>query len=236
LKVSDKDGFVEQFRMIKDDTEVAKIEKALAIHKDAYKYLSKIIKPGLSEEDILYKLEEFVRANRCKFSFLPIIASGPNSSLPHAKITKRKIAKNDVILVDIGIEVESYKSDLTRMFFLGRIPALIKEVEEIVRAAQKEAIKIIRPGISASEVDAQARNYLKEHKLDSYFKHSLGHGVGLEIHERPRLSPRDKTILQEGMIITVEPGVYIPGKFGIRIEDMVLVTKKGNRVLSDNIN
>jgi len=170
-----------------------------------------------------------------KFSFEPIIASGPHSSYPHARLTGRKIRPNDLVLVDMGIDVQGYKSDLTRIFFLGRIPHLKGQVYESVRAAQQKAMDVIKAGVLGRDVDRAARNYLAKRKLARYFTHALGHGVGLEIHENPRLSQKSSSTLKEGMIITIEPAVYIPNKFGIRIEDMVLVTKKGCEVLSDNI-
>ena len=129
-------------------------------------------------------------------------------------------------LVDMGIDVRGYKSDLTRIFFLGKISPIIREINDFVRDAQKEAIKKIRPGIQVLEIDKQARNYLAKNKLAKFFNHSLGHGIGLEVHECPHLSQKSSSVLKENMIVTVEPGVYIPGKFGIRIEDMVLVTKE----------
>jgi len=195
-----------------------------------------VIKPGVSEKEVFYRLEKHVRAKDCGFSFEPIIASGVNSCSPHAKITDRKIRNNESVLVDFGIDYKGYKSDLTRMFFLGRIPKLVKEIEGIVRHAQYISINIIKAGIKVSEPDKLVRNYFQEHKLLKYFGHSLGHGVGLDIHENPRLSYKNSTILKAGMVVTVEPGIYLPNKFGIRIEDMVLVTEKGCKVLSDNIN
>ncbi|MFT5169413.1 MAG: Xaa-Pro aminopeptidase [Candidatus Omnitrophota bacterium] len=228
-------GFVEQLRVIKDDSEIKQIKEALKIHAKALKYLKKQVKPGVTEQDCLMKLEQYVKRAQVGFSFDPIIASGPNSCLPHAHVSRRKIKNNEPVLIDMGIDIKGYKSDLTRMFFLGRIPTLVAETCAIVSEAQRRAIIKIGPGVLASEVDQEARKYLKFFKLDKYFGHSLGHGVGLDIHEAPRLAPTSNTVLQPGMIITVEPGVYIPHKFGIRIEDMVLVTDKGYEILSDNI-
>ena len=226
---------VEQVRQIKERSEMDQIQKALAIHHDAHRYLKRIIRPGKREKDILRKLEQFVKDRDAGFSFDPIIASGPNSCYPHAKVTDRKIRVNEPVLVDMGIDVGGYKSDLTRMFFLGKIPTLVRDVESKVREAQRRAIQAIRPGVEIAFVDQQARNYLKEFKLDLYFKHALGHGVGLDIHEAPGISGKSKEVLQQHMVITIEPAVYLEGKFGIRIEDMVLVTNNGYKILSDNI-
>lgn len=236
VKLSGVNNLVEDLRAVKESGEVQKIREALKIHQEALVMLKKVIKPGLSERDVFFKLEEFVKDRNVGFSFDPIIASGPNSAYPHAKVSDRKIRNNEIVLVDIGIDVKGYKSDLTRIFFLGRIPKLISEVRQEVWVAQQLAITNICAGRSVAAIDKIARNSLKEKKLDVYFGHSLGHGVGLEIHENPRLSEQDPTILKEGMVVTVEPGVYIPGKFGIRLEEMVLVTKKGCEVLSGNIN
>jgi Xaa-Pro aminopeptidase len=235
VKLIKANGLVEQFREVKDVDEIKKIKKALQIHKQALQYLKKVIKPKISERDIFLKLERFVKVRGAGFSFDPIVASGTNSCYPHAKISNRKVRNNEPVLIDIGIDVEGYKSDLTRMFFLGKISELVKRVNEHVSCAQRIAIDHIQPGVLVSEVDLAARNYLTKNGLGKYFGHALGHGVGLEIHEDPRLAQNNSTILKPGMIITVEPAVYIPEKFGIRIEDMVLVTKKGCIILSDNI-
>lgn len=235
VKLIAANHLVEHLREIKDAKEISAIKKALKIHAQALKYLKKIIRPGKTERDILHALESFVRDKNVTFSFDPIIASGPNGAFPHASITGRKVGQNDVVLVDFGIDVEGYKSDLTRMFFLGKISNLIGRVNDSVAQSQLEAIAIIKDGVAAAQVDAAARNYLAKNDLEKYFGHSLGHGVGLEIHENPRLSSKTKSVLRAGMVVTVEPGVYWPGKFGVRIEDMVLVTKKGCEVLSGDI-
>jgi Xaa-Pro aminopeptidase len=226
---------VEALRECKQAEEIRHIKKALAVHEASFRYLKNVVRPGLSEHEVFLKLERFVKERGCGFSFEPIVASGPNSCFPHARVTKRVIRANDIVLIDWGIDHKGYKSDLTRMFFLGRIPKLIRTVNDTVIAAQKKAIERIRHDVPIAQVDYQARNYLQKHGLARFFGHSLGHGVGLEIHESPRVSQFNKGRLKEGMIITVEPGVYLPGRFGIRIEDMVLVTKKGAQVLSGHI-
>ncbi len=225
-------SLVENLREIKDTHEIGQIRKALKVHLEAYDFLKGVIKPGVSEQQVFQKLEQFVKAKGVAFSFDPIIASGPNSCLPHAKITTRKIRNNESVLVDIGIDMGGYKSDLTRIFFLGKIPHLVREIYQTVSVAQKKAIAKIQAGVKVSAVDEQARNYLKSKSLSRFFGHSLGHGVGLEIHEAPRLASSNPAILKENMVVTVEPAVYLPNKFGIRIEDMVLVTREGCEVLS----
>lgn len=226
---------VEDLREVKDKKEIQKIRRALGLHRRALQILKKIVRPGRSEREIVYKLEQFVKAAGADFSFPPIVASGPHSSFPHAKITGRRIRPNDLVLVDIGIDSGGYKSDLTRMFFLGKIPRFIRDVHDKVAAAQRKAIEKVRAGVCVAEVDRQARNYLAKHGLAKFFGHALGHGVGLEIHESPRLSQKSSAILKEGMVITIEPAVYIPNRFGIRIEDMVLVKKEGCEILSGSI-
>ena len=235
IKLIVKNGLVENLRQVKTKQEISYIRKALQIHDQAYQYLRPFIKPGTSEKELFAKLEGFVKAKGVGFSFTPIIASGPNSALPHAKVTDRRFQRNDVVLIDMGIDYKGYKSDLTRMVFLGKIPQLVRDVNAKVKSAQLKAIAKIRAGVKASDVDYEARNYLAKNHLAKYFGHSLGHGVGLEIHEDPRLSSANTDVLQENVVITVEPAVYIPNKFGIRIEDMVVVTKTGCEVLSDYI-
>lgn len=229
------DNLVENLREVKAPQEIDKIRKALAVHKRAYQFLKKAVKPGFSEREVFSRLEEFVKSQKAGFSFDPIIASGANSCYPHARVTDRRIRCNELVLIDMGIDVKGYKSDLTRIFFLGRIPRFVRRVYDIVYEAQRRAIREIRPGAAVAQADRAARNYLAKHKLAKYFGHALGHGVGLEIHESPRLSKDSPSKFREGMIVTVEPAVYIPRAFGIRIEDMVLVTRNGCEVLSDDI-
>jgi len=234
-KVVGTDNIVENFRAIKETQEIRNIEQALKIHKKSHLFLKKTVQPFLTEKEILRRLESFVRSQGVTLSFDPIVACGVNSCFPHAKVTERKIKYNDVVLIDMGIDFRGYKSDLTRMFFLGKIPNLVHQVNECVEQSQREAISHIKPGVPVAEIDRIARNLLARNRLEKFFGHALGHGVGLEVHENPRISQKDPSILRTGMVITVEPAVYIPNKFGIRIEDMVLVTKNGNKILSDDI-
>lgn len=232
VKLISQDKCVEKFRQIKGKDEIAHIRECIQLNLLAYGYLRRIIKPGFTEKEVLIRLERYVKSKGASFSFAPIIASGANSCFPHAQISDRKIRVNESVLVDMGIAFKGYKSDLTRMFFLGKISPHIHKVYEIVSTAQKRAIEKIRSNVAASEIDKEARNYLRENKLSKYFVHSLGHGIGLEVHEDPLISEKNTHRLKEGMIFTVEPAVYIPGRFGIRVEDMVLVTKNGYEILS----
>ncbi len=234
VKLIPANGLVESLREIKEEVEVNAIRQCLKIHFETLCFLKKVVKPGLSERQVLGHLEGFIKKNGVNFSFNPIIASGPNSAYPHAQVSDRILKNNEPLLIDIGIEIKGYKSDLTRNFFLGKMSPSYRKVLEATTLAQKEAIKLIKPGIAVADVDNYARKVLRKLGLAKYFGHSLGHGVGLEIHENPRLSVKSPALLESGMIVTVEPGVYIPGQFGVRVEDMVLVTEEGCEVLSGN--
>ncbi len=229
-------GLVESLREIKDDAEVLQIKNCLKLHFKAIDFMKKVVKPGVTERQLALKLEGFVKSNGAEFSFAPIIASGPNSCFPHARATDRLVHNNENVLLDFGIDLNGYKSDLTRNIFLGRIAPHVSQVFDALTVAQREAIRLIKPGASCSQIDAQARKVLRKFGLARFFGHSLGHGVGLDIHEAPRLSSQSTSMLEAGMIVTVEPGVYIPNQFGIRVEDMVLVTKEGCEVLSGYYN
>jgi len=236
LRLRSVNGLVERARLLKTPMELRSIRKALGYHHQALAYLRGVIRPGVTERDVLFKLQQYVRRQGLEFSFDPIIASGPNSSYPHAAVTRRKIGKNDLVLVDFGIEYKGYKSDLTRMFYLGRISQLLEAIRGCVAGAQARAIAMMKPGVAVKDVDQTARNYLKEHQLDQFFGHSLGHGVGLDIHEAPRLSVKSQEILTTGMVVTVEPGVYLTGRFGVRLEEMVVITSTGCEVISADRN
>lgn len=227
-----RQGMVEELRMIKTKDEVEQTRRCLRLHHQALKYLKTVIRPGKTEREVFLALERYVKTRGADFSFDPIIASGPNSCFPHARVTGRKLRSNEPVLVDFGVDIGGYKSDLTRIFFLGKIPPSVTEAYHAVEEAQKRAIAAIRPGVPAKDVDSAARDFLKTKKLDRFFGHSLGHGVGLDIHESPRISSKSTVRLKTNMMFTVEPGVYLPDRFGIRIEDMVLVTERGCEVLS----
>jgi Xaa-Pro aminopeptidase len=224
---------VQSLRAVKEPVELRDIKKAIQVNLEAYRYIKPFIRPGVSEKDLLARLEGFARRKRVRFSFDPIIASGPHSSYPHARVTERKFRRNEPVLIDLGIEVNGYKSDLTRIFFLGKMARSFERILTLVRLAQEEAFQVIRPGIKASEVDKAVRAFLEKYDLAKHFGHSLGHGVGLDIHEIPRITSKSGAVLSEGMVITIEPGVYLK-RFGVRLEEMVLVTKKGCEVLSGN--
>jgi Xaa-Pro aminopeptidase len=223
--------FVEQLRMIKSPEEIGLIRQAVKIVKKSLNQIKPLIKPGVSELFIKNKLEQMLKENGSSHpAFDTIVASGPNAAMPHAVTTERKIGKNEPVIIDVGATVQGYKSDLTRTFFSGKISQYI-EYYKLVATAQDRAIKLIRPQVKIQKIDQAARQVLKKADLDKYFGHSLGHGVGLEVHEAPNISSRNAARLKSSMIFTVEPGIYIPGSGGIRIEDMVLVTNKGCEIL-----
>ncbi len=222
---------VEQLRMIKSPDEIVLIKKAVKLVKKSLKQLKPFIKTGVSELELKNKLEQMMLDNGSSHpAFDTIIASGPNAAMPHAIATSRKIKANEPIIIDVGGTVEGYKSDLTRTFFSGKITQYI-EYHKLVANAQHRAIQLIRPLVKIQKIDQAARQILKTADLDKYFGHSLGHGVGLEVHEVPNISGRNPIRLKKSMVFTVEPGIYIPGSGGIRIEDMVLVTNKGCEIL-----
>lgn len=225
---------VERMRSIKDEEEVRLIKEAIRRAEDAFMEVLYYIKPGQRERGIALRLEEVLKKGGCRnLPFDIIVASGPNSSMPHAKPTERKIMKGDLVIIDWGGEAEGYYCDMTRTVLIngGDISKKI-EMYEAVLMANKEAIKGVSPEIRARKVDEIARKIIKKRGFGDYFGHGTGHGVGLQVHETPVISPKSKDRLKTGMVFTIEPGVYIPGFGGIRIEDMVYMTPKGSEVLT----
>ena len=226
-------GLVEALRAVKDRHEVAAIRRALEIAEEAFRLTLRHVRPGRTEREIALLLERTMQDLGAEgAAFPPIVAAGERSSLPHARPTGQRIRKGEAVLFDWGARWNGYHSDLTRMVFLDRIPRLFQGIYPLVLAAQQRAISRIRPGRTTGSVDAAARGHLRRHRHGKHFGHGLGHGVGLEIHEGPGLRPGHETVFRAGMVCTVEPGVYLPGRGGVRIEDMVLVTRKGHVTLS----
>lgn len=225
-------NLVEALRIRKDKVEVARIRDAVQIASRIFSDVARRVRASASENDIAAELEYLARrAGAEKMSFDSIVAAGSNSALPHARPTRRKIGRGFVVL-DYGVILAGYCSDMTRTVWVGRATGEARQIYSAVLEAQLAAIAAVAPGVEAQAVDGAARDVLRKHKLDKYFTHSLGHGVGLEIHEAPRLAKAQTQKLEPGMVVTIEPGVYIPGKGGVRIEDMVLVTKTGCEVLT----
>ncbi|MBU4312061.1 MAG: aminopeptidase P family protein [Candidatus Omnitrophica bacterium] len=224
---------VEDLRMIKDSEEVRRIKKACKDGSSIMDYAIKCVKPGLTEKQVKSRIEERVMKKGMKTAdFDIIVASGRNASMPHASSSNKKIKGGEMVVIDLGIMNYGYNSDLTRTVFLGRIDRKSLAIYNTVREAQTRAIGKIRPCIRSSYIDNISRQYIKSEGFGKYFIHSLGHGLGMETHERPGISASSKTILQKNMVITIEPGIYIPGWGGVRIEDVVLVTKNGREILT----
>jgi Xaa-Pro aminopeptidase len=228
------DGLVELLRIIKDRSEIEKLRKSADIAVKGFHYTRQTVRPGMTEREVQGRLEYYTKSiGSEKPAFELIIAAGPRASMPHCMSNETKI--KDMLLVDMGCVWEGYHSDLTRPLFLGRMTPLQKKVNGIVWDAQRAGIRKAGPGVKAGEVDAACRNFIRKKGYAKYFGHGTGHGVGLEIHEDPGVGPRSETVLKPGMVITVEPGIYLPGKFGVRIEDMVLITEKGHDVLTSGL-
>ena len=225
---------VEDMRLIKSPEEIGLIKTAVKRAENAFLKLLPFIKAGATEQKLAIKLEELLKKEGCKtMPFGVIVASGQMSALPHAQPSSRVIKKGDVVLFDWGGECGGYFSDMTRMAVLkGRHLRKQSEIYSIALEAQNRAVNSVRPGIKSADIDAAARNYIKKNGYDSYFGHGTGHGIGLEIHEKPVISWRNKTRIKRGMVFTVEPGIYLPGFGGVRIEDIVAVTEDGAEVLT----
>ncbi|MFH0911011.1 MAG: Xaa-Pro peptidase family protein [Planctomycetota bacterium] len=220
-------------RLVKSAWEIRSIQKALRVAEASFMTARKRLKAGVTELEIANDLEfEMRRRGAVGAAFPSIVAMGPNTSRPHAHPGRRRLANDSLILIDWGARVGFYNSDLTRTLFFGTIPAVWRDRYARVWEAQHIAIQSLAAGTSGAEVDEAARSHLRLHALDRRFGHSLGHGVGLEVHEGPRLSRLMKAELPTGAVVTVEPGVYFPGQGGIRIEDMILIRGKRSRVLS----
>jgi len=227
-------GLVSRMRLVKDACEVAAIRRALGVAETAYAEFLGRIRLGMTELRLAAELEYCLRRRGADGTAFPTIcAVGPNASRPHARPGNRRLRADTLLLVDFGALVRGYRCDLTRMVLPSRIPARVRLAYEAVLAAQTAAIQAAGPGVKAVDVDAAARQVLTDRGYGKVFGHGTGHGIGREVHEGPSLSPKaGKQTLQPGMVVTVEPGVYLPGRFGIRIEDDVLITRNGRRVLS----
>lgn len=224
---------IHDMRQIKTAEELVRIKKALAIAEAAFLDLLDDLEPGRTENEVAAELEYRMRALGAeKASFEIIVACGPNAAKPHARTSQQKITAGKPIIFDFGALADSYCSDLTRTVYLGKMPPYFKTMYSVCLEAQLAAIDAIKPGIPADQVDGVARKIIDRAKFGRYFNHGLGHGIGLEVHEAPTLSGKSKQLLTPGMIVTVEPGIYIPGKGGVRIEDDVLITDTGFKVLS----
>lgn len=219
-------------RIIKDAQEIAVLKKASKIIDEMFELCTKKIKKGQRESELQailmsYAIEHEMYDTGYKSTLNPlIIAGGPNGALPHAQVTNRKFANGDLIVVDLTLRYKGYVSDSTRTFGLGHVSSEAKSVYEIVKESQKLGLKAVKPSASCKSVDDACRDYINDQKYGKYFIHSTGHGIGVEVHEMPNISPKSTAKLAKNMAITVEPGIYVPKKFGVRIEDSLIVQDK----------
>jgi Xaa-Pro aminopeptidase len=237
IRLTPVKGLIEEIREIKSHSEIKIIRHAVKLACETHEFLKGFIRPGISEMEVASEAEYFIRKSGGeKSAFDTIVAAGSHASQPHARASRRKLANAGTIIIDLGIRYQGYNSDLTRTLFLGKMPVKARKVYDTVLTAQDKALRLIKPGVRISAVDRAARDFISKNGYGKFFGHALGHGVGREIHELPRISSGEKKALREGMVFTVEPGIYIPGWGGVRIEDMVVVTDKGCEVLSGNLN
>lgn len=225
-------GWLEALRIKKSEDEVLLIKESIALAEKACEEALHSIKPGVEEQDVARRIITCLCQHSCKEAFDSIVTSGERSAMPHGHPTTRKIQKGDVVVIDTGALFHGYHSDLTRTVCAGEPSEEEKKIFDLLQKAQEAAYKAIRPGITGKDADAAARKVIQEAGYGNYFSHGLGHGVGLEIHEAPSLRRTSDQVLEAGMVVTVEPGVYLPSRFGMRIEDMVLVTESGCEVLT----
>lgn len=226
-------GIVENLRAVKDEEEIKILKRAFDFSDRVFQSIIGTIKPGMTEleisAEISYLHKKYGAQND---SFDVIVASGVRGSLPHGTATTKKIENNEFVTLDFGCLVEGYHSDMTRTICIGKPTSEMKKVYRIVQDAQQKACDFVRSGISAKKIDSIARKHIQSRGYGKYFGHSLGHGVGLEIHELPRIAPKSMETLNVGNVITIEPGIYLPKQFGVRIEDTIIVRERGCEVLT----
>lgn len=225
-------AMIENMRSIKDPGEIGVLRSSARLANKVMRHVVSRIRPGISEEAIAKEIEfEFLKRG-VRQSFSSIVASGANASKPHACPGAMKVRNNSFVMLDLGCILNGYCSDITRMCILGRVAEKFRRIYRIVATAQETAIGLIRPGVRMSDIDRAARGVIEKSGYGKYFCHSLGHGVGLEVHERPAISSGSRDPVRAGMVFTIEPAIYLPGYGGVRIEDMVLVTGSGCEILT----
>ena len=235
LKLVGTQNLIEKFRQVKSEEEISLVTKAAQVTDQVFQRILPELKPGLQEQEVEAKIR-FLSAqlDASGQSFPPIVAAGQHSSIPHHLISSYQLAQEDLVLLDFGAQWSGYCSDMTRTVFLNQPTPKQKEIYNLVLKAQEAAIKGIGPGMTGAQADELARRIINKAGFTKNFSHSLGHSVGIEIHDGFRLAPKSKVVLKPGMIFTIEPGVYFPGEFGIRIEDLVVMENDGVRVLSQS--
>jgi Xaa-Pro aminopeptidase len=233
FRLQEASALVEQARMVKDAEEIERIRAAVILGASLFDVALAAIRPGVRESEVAAEMEYAARkAGAPEMSFATIIASGERSALPHGRASEAAIPAQGFVVCDFGVILAGYCSDMTRTVYVGRPTREARQVYQAVRDAQQAAVAAVKPGVSVTEIDRVARKLLVTKGLRKHFTHSTGHGVGLEIHEAPRVAAGQAELLRPGMVITVEPGVYISGKWGVRIEDMLVVTERGCEVLT----
>lgn len=231
--LSEISGLTAGLRAVKKGEEISMLRESCRIAAKAFRIVKPKIKPGRTEISVSHELEDIMQAMGAKGpSFNLIVGFGPNSALPHHESSERRLKKNETVLLDFGCVYKGYCSDITRTYFLGKPTDEFRKVYSIVEAAQKAGVKKVKAGVPTREVDKACRDHIAGAGYGQYFIHGTGHGVGLEIHEAPTLNTRSSEVLRAGMAVTVEPGIYLYGKFGVRIEDSVLVRNGGCEILT----
>ncbi len=233
-RLTDFGDLPQRMRAIKDREEIKRIRSAQEVAEEVFSSILPELKPGVTEKEIAFLILKGLYHKADGPSFPPIVASGPNSSLPHAVPTDRKIGPGEPIIIDMGARLHGYCSDMTRTMFIGEADSLFKKIYAIVSQAQDEAQKALKAGMTGRDADLVAREVIREKGYGDYFVHSLGHGVGIAIHEAPTLSFRNKKRLKPNMVVTVEPGIYLPGKGGVRLENMVIVQEDGCEIITSS--
>ncbi|MEW6041096.1 MAG: M24 family metallopeptidase, partial [Elusimicrobiota bacterium] len=229
-------SLISDLRQVKNADEIEKIKKSCAISVKVINLIKRIIKPGDWEMAVSDKIKKMFLEFGAESAFSPIVASSPNSAYPHHISTNKKIPENCHVLIDIGAKFRGYCSDLTRVIFLGKINFIYRRHYDNSIAAQHLSLKAIKPGVKTGEIDKAARSFFAKSGLKEHFIHSTGHGVGIEVHEKPQLLEGGKEKLSAGMVVTIEPGLYYPGTGGVRVEDTVLVTENGYEILTKGVN
>jgi Xaa-Pro aminopeptidase len=234
FQITAADHFIERLRTVKNEAEINTIKEAVKRAEEAFLEVKPFIREGAHERAIALRLEERLRKKGCRnIPFEIIVASGSHSALPHARPTEKKLQKGDLVIIDWGGEADGYCSDMTRTFLIkGQHISKQKELYQIVLWANRKAISSVIPGIESKQVDSTARTFIKNAGYGEMFGHGTGHGVGLQVHELPRISWNKSSPVRENMVFTIEPGIYVPGLGGVRIEDMVVVRKKRGEVLT----
>ncbi len=208
------------------------IRKSCVIASQILREVVKNLEQGKTEKEVASEIRRLAKSEASGIAFRPIVAFGKNSAIPHHHATERKLKKGDVVKIDLGVKISGWCSDITRTFFTAEPTRLQREVYEAVLAAQLAGIRKTKVGMRAKDLDAVARDFLKEKGLGKYFIHTLGHGLGQKVHTAPKIGPKSKAVLKSGEVITIEPGVYLKNKFGVRIEDSILVKNKSVEILT----